>query len=72
MRMEAALTYGYRLYRGAEFCRLETGMHCEQWAIDDAYDHVSSGNYTRAEVTCNGAVIGNINNKLEYTRNGNN
>lgn len=61
-----SITYGYRLYRGEEFCRLEIGLYSEHDAVQGAADAMAGGWYTRADITENGAVIGHIDKDLQY------
>lgn len=61
-------TYGYRLYRAGEFCKLDVGIWQEQAALEVACDEIATGRYDRAEITCNGAIIGTVNNTLEYVK----
>lgn len=62
------VSYGYRLYRGEAFCKLDTGLHSEQAAVEVACDEIATGNYTHGDITQNGAIIGTVNNDLEYSK----
>lgn len=53
----ARSTYGYRLYRGPLFCKLECGLFAE-WVAREAIDEaLASVWYDRAEITRDGVVI---------------
>ena len=56
-------TYGYRLYRGPEFCKLDCGLYAEWVARDAIQEAFQSGWYDRAEITRDGVVIEELKNE---------
>lgn len=62
--MENPVTFGYRLYRGDTFCKLEVGLSNEQYARLAVLDEFAERctNYTHAHITRGGVIIATVNN----------